>query len=257
METPITFDCKGQQLVGMMHLPEGRAKCPAVLMLHGFTADKTEAHRMFVKLGRALCAQGIVSLRFDFRGSGDSEGEFENMTLRSELADAQEALRVLVKHKRVNNRRIAVVGMSMGAMIASMLVARERDRIKSMALWAPVAEGEAILNQLSTPDAVTSLAQTGVTDYEGYMVGMPFIRQFAEAKPLRDVVKAKCPVLIAHGEKDQTVPVQHATLYEEALQSPKRQVRKLIIPGADHAFSRHAWETRLILETITWLAETL
>lgn len=256
METPITFDCKGQQLVGMLHLPEGRAKCPAVLMLHGFTGNKAESHRMFVKLARALCTQGIASLRFDFRGSGDSEGEFENMTLRSELMDAQEALRWLGKHKRVDNRRVAVVGMSMGAMIASMLVARERDRIKSLILWAPVAEGEAILNQMSTPEAVTSLAQTGVTDYEGYLVGMPFIRQFAEAKPLREVTRAKCPVLIVHGEKDPTVPVQQATMYEEALQSPRRRVRKVIIPGADHTFAKHAWQTRLYLETLTWLAET-
>ncbi len=257
METPVVFDFRGQQLIGMIHLPPGRARCPAVLLLHGFTGTKTEAHRMFVKISRALCAQGIIAFRFDFRGSGDSEGEFENMTIRSETNDSLEAFKLLVRHKRVNPKRIAVLGMSMGAIIASALVARERDRVKSLVLWAPVAEGEGILNQLSTPEAITSLAQTGVTDYNGNLVGMGFIRQFAEAKPLRDVAKAKCPVLIIHGEKDDTVPVNHANMYEETLRASDRRVRKIIIPRADHTFNKHAWESRLILETITWIAETL
>src|SRR5207244_3810038 len=87
METPVTFECKGQQLVGMLHVPDGRGRFPAALLLHGFTASKTENHRMFVKLSRQLASQGIASLRFDFRGSGDSAGDSEDMTIRSEMAD--------------------------------------------------------------------------------------------------------------------------------------------------------------------------
>ena len=77
METPVVFDSKGQQIVGMLHVPNGRGRFPGALLLHGFTGTKTESHRMFVKLSRRLAEHGIASLRFDFRGSGDSAGEFE------------------------------------------------------------------------------------------------------------------------------------------------------------------------------------
>lgn len=257
METPVVFDSKGQQIVGVMHLPNGRGRLPVALLLHGFTGTRTESHRMFVKLSRRLAEHNIASLRFDFRGSGDSAGDFENLTIRSQIADALEAIRFLARHKRVNSRRLALIGMSMGGAIAAHVVARERTRVKTLVLWAPVAEGAGILDGLSTPEAVASLAQTGITDYEGNLVGVQFIRQFAEMKPVREVVKSKCPVLIVHGSADETVPAQHSDMYERALRSPKRLVKKVIVPGAGHVFARHIWERRVIDETLDWLAETL
>jgi uncharacterized protein len=257
METPVVFECKGQQIVGMMHVPEGKGRFPAALLLHGFTGMKSEAHRMFVKLSRQLAAQGIASLRFDFRGSGDSAGEFEQMTIKSEITDALEALKFLSRHKRVNSKRIGLVGMSLGGAIASHVVGKESKRIKSLVLWAPVAEGAKVLDGLSTPEAVSSLVQTGITDHGGNLVSMQFIRQFGEMKPLREVAKAKCPVLIVHGAKDETVPPQHSDLYERALLSPKRPVKKIVISGADHVFGGGLWEQRLIAETVNWLGETL
>jgi len=241
----------------MLHLPEGRGRFPAALLLHGFTGTKVEAHRMFVKLSRALAEHGIASLRFDYRGSGDSAGNFEDMTIRSEVADALAAIKLLAHHRRVNSRHLALIGLSMGGAVATHVVARERARVKSLVLWAPVAEGSGILDDLSTPDAVSALAETGITDHEGNLVGVQLIRQFAEMKPLREITKSRCPVLIVHGAKDQTVPVHHADLYERALRSPKRIVKKVIIHGADHTFNKHVWESRAISETVDWLSETM
>ena len=257
METPVVFECKGQQLVGMLHLPEGRTRVPAALLLHGFGSTKSEAHRMFVKLARALEDHGIASLRVDYRGCGDSAGNFEDLTIRSQVLDASEALRYLVRHKRVNSRRLALIGMSLGGTIAAHVLAREPAKFKTAALWAPIADGGDILDEFSTPDAVASLAQTGITEHWGNQVGVEFIRQFAEMKPVREIIKAKCPVLLVHGSDDETVPAEHSDLYERALQSGKRMVKKVIIDGADHTFSKLIWEQRLIKATVDWLSETL
>jgi hypothetical protein len=257
METPVVFESKGQQIVGMLHLPDGRSRVPAALLLHGFTGTKTETHRMFVKLSRALAERGFASLRFDYRGSGDSAGNFEDMTIRTEVTDAGEALRYLAGHRRINSRRLALIGMSLGGAIASLLVGRQRSRFKTMALWAPVAEGAGILDELSTPEAVAALAQTGITDHDGNLVSVTFIRQFAEMKPLREIVKTRCPVLLVHGTKDVTVPDQHTEMYEKTLLQHKRIVKKILVPGADHGFNKHVWEQRAIAETVDWLLETV
>jgi len=257
METPVVFESKGQQIVGMLHVPEGRGRFPAALLIHGFTGTRVEPHRMFVKISRALAEHGVASLRFDCRGSGDSAGDFEDVTIRSEVTDSLEAIKFLARHKRVNSRRLALIGMSMGGAVAAHVVARERHRIKSLVLLAPVAEGEGILDDLSTPEAVSSLAETGITDHDGNLVGVAFIRQFAEMKPLREVVKCQCPTLIVHGSKDQTVPPSHADLYEHALQTHRRVVKKVVVPGADHTFNKHIWESRLITEIVDWLGETM
>lgn len=257
MELPVVFDSKGQQIVGMLHLPKGRGRFPAALFLHGFAGTKTEAHRIFVKMARALADHGIASLRFDYRGAGDSAGNFEELTMRSKIADALEAGRYLARHRRIHSGRLALIGFSTGAAVGAYVVGRERRRFQSLALWAPVADGAGILDELSTPDAVQALAETGVTDHRGNLVGVGFIRQFAEMKPVREIVKTKCPVLLVHGSRDDTVPVTQADLYERALLQHKRPVKKVVIAGADHAFSRHLWEQRVIRETLHWMLETV
>lgn len=146
METPVVFDCKGEQIVGMLHLPVGRGRVPGVLLLHGFGGHKAETHRMFVKLARRLVARGMGVLRFDYRGSGDSSGEFEEMTIRSQICDAIRALTFLSRHKRINSKRLAVVGFSLGGAVAAHLVAREKARVQSLVLISPVAEGSVILD---------------------------------------------------------------------------------------------------------------
>jgi len=257
MEEPVTFACKGQQIVGMLHLPEGTGKFPAALLLHGFTGTKSETHRLFVKLSRALAGHGVASLRIDFRGCGDSAGNFEDHTIRSQIADAVEALRFLGRQRRIDSRRIGLIGFSLGGAIAAFVAAREKKRIQTMVLLAPVAEGAGILDGLSTPEAVSSLAQTGIADYGGNLVGVAFIRQFAEMKPVRELAQGTSPILIVHGGKDELVPSQQADQYEHAARAAHRVVKKVVIPGADHTFSKHVWEQRVITAIVDWLGETL
>jgi hypothetical protein len=101
-------------MAAVLHLPDGRGRAPAVLMCHGFTGHKAEAHRLFVHTARRLMQEGLVVLRFDFLGSGDSEGLFEEMTIRGEVEDALNALAFLRGHGRVDAARVANAGLLAG-----------------------------------------------------------------------------------------------------------------------------------------------
>jgi len=94
MERQVFFINEGQRLYGMVHSSEGEGIRPGVVLYHGFTGHKMETHCIFVKLARELAAAGLHVLRFDFRGSGESEGRFEDMTLDSEISDARAALEI-------------------------------------------------------------------------------------------------------------------------------------------------------------------
>jgi dipeptidyl aminopeptidase/acylaminoacyl peptidase len=259
METPVTFASDGFQLIGMLHTPDCAPNpAPAVLFLHGFTGTKVEPHRIFVKTAREFVKRGFTALRFDFRGSGDSGGECEDATLSGEIADTKVALDFLTKQPGIDPDRISIVAMSMGAAVACHVVPRE-PRIKSLVLWSAAGDGATIIQKMAseTPAAVGQLITSGHADYQGWRVSMKFVQEFQSMRPVDELAKATCPVLLIHGEKDETVPVAQMALFEKALARNNRKFRTHIIKDSPHTFDRADWEEIVIKETVEWLVKTV
>lgn len=72
-EFPVTFECHGEQLIGMIH-PADTTASIGVLVVVGGPQYRIGSHRQFLLLTRHLAEQGIPAMRFDVRGMGDSEG---------------------------------------------------------------------------------------------------------------------------------------------------------------------------------------
>ncbi|MCG2584729.1 serine aminopeptidase domain-containing protein [Massilia sp. TS11] len=70
----LRFTCAGQHLVGVLSLPE-RPLPRGLLLLPDSRQTRSGQHRQFTLLAEALAARGIPVLRFDPRGTGDSEGK--------------------------------------------------------------------------------------------------------------------------------------------------------------------------------------
>ena len=76
---------------GTLSVPDAGATGPAVVMLHGFGSSRDEVGGLFAQQAAALAAEGIASLRIDFRGYGESVGDMADTTLEGLVADAAEA----------------------------------------------------------------------------------------------------------------------------------------------------------------------
>lgn len=252
METTITFKSQGMQVVGVLHMPDRRkGKVPAVVLFHGFTGTKVEPHRIFVKQARALARAGIAALRFDFRGSGDSEGEFSNMTLSGELKDARAALAFIRSRPGIDTSRIGVLGLSFGGAVASLLLGNDRD-ICAAALWAPVGHPSEMSQHRYTAKVERQLKQMGCVDYGGSAVGKCFFDDIGKHQPIKAIVKTRAPVLLIHGSEDQTVPPKTTRDYEVALKKARCAVVRHVVPGADHTFNSLPWEVQVLALTLEW-----
>lgn len=73
-EVPFVFPCEGEDLLGILHLPDSPGPT-GVLVAVGGPQYRVGSHRQFVLLARDLAAAGIPALRFDYRGMGDSSGD--------------------------------------------------------------------------------------------------------------------------------------------------------------------------------------
>jgi uncharacterized protein len=114
----------GEQIFGVLHSPLEVERPPAIVIFHGLLGSKDQPHQLFVKLADALVQAGIVALRIDFRGRGDSEGDSVEMTPHKDIADARKALDCLEALSQVDAERLGVLGLSWGGAIAVVAMNR-------------------------------------------------------------------------------------------------------------------------------------
>ncbi len=257
IERPIVFHNKGQYLNGVLHSPaDSNALCPAVVFFHGFTGTKVEPHRIFVKTARELTDLGFYALRFDFRGSGDSEGDFSEMTIGGEISDAIKSIDVLTAMPGVDPERIGILGLSMGGCVAACVSGRDA-RVKSAVLWAPLSDDppdrrEEILARSKHTPTPEEIAQSNAN-----VVGKAFYEELPNISPSKTLQQFAGPLLVIHGSGDQAVPVSHGKRYYELMQGRDALTELEVIEGADHTFNTVGWEQTVITKSVAWFQKTL
>ena len=75
-EIALTFECEGSPLIGIVHKPEKPAKRGVLAIVAGGPQYRAGCCRQLVYMARDLSAHGIPVMRFDYRGMGDSDGDF-------------------------------------------------------------------------------------------------------------------------------------------------------------------------------------
>lgn len=254
-EELICFTNEGLKLYGMLHRPSTQGPYPAVMILHGFTGQRIEPHRIFVKLARRLAEVGIAALRFDFRGSGESEGDFADMTILGEVSDAIAGLHWLADQPGITPDRLGVLGLSLGGCVAAITAGRLAERVRALTLWAALADPMRSFRAFLElpPEQRPPRVENGY-DYGGNVIGDRFFAELPQVQPLTEVARYQGPALIVHGTQDEAVPCSDADAYETALAG---RARKHLIPGADHTFNRASWESEVITVSVEFLRSVL
>ncbi|HHV44548.1 MAG TPA: alpha/beta fold hydrolase [Firmicutes bacterium] len=260
MRRQIEFVNKGQRIFGILHYPEGTtAPVPGVVLFHGFTGTKVESHRLFVKMAEYLASLGLAALRFDFRGSGDSEGNFEDTTVSEEISDALVAVDVLAQQPGIDQTRIGVIGLSLGGAVAACTT-RRHPMISATVLWSAVADfQETSISNNVRANAIPIVEIDGrrCYDFGGNLVGEEFFADLSLHDPPRELAQSSAKVLIIHGDQDQTVPASHSQTYLKALEQAGKAATLKIIPGASHTYTSYHHEQEVINLTGQWLQKTL
>lgn len=119
MDQRVVIPSDGLTLAGIVRTPDGMnagERRPAFLVLHGFGSNKDAGN---VTTPCALLEQlGYITLRFDMRGCGESEGEPGRLICLEQVTDTRSALTFMATRPNVDPDRIAVLGSSFGAAVA-------------------------------------------------------------------------------------------------------------------------------------------
>ncbi|MGE5614239.1 MAG: alpha/beta hydrolase [Bacillota bacterium] len=255
MQKAVEMVSQGLTLRGMLHMPDkSEGNVPVVVLFHGFTGNKMEPHFIFVKLSRMLEKKGIASVRFDFGGSGESDGDFVNMTLSGEVRDAHNILDYVKQLDGIDTGRIGAAGLSMGGAVASILASERNDEIKCLCLWAPAGNISALLTSNLSENDICLLRKKGFLDRAGFLVGANFIDDVAKLNIYEMAKNYRKNVLLLHGDNDTAVPVSASETY---LRNYGATAELKVISGADHTFNRFEWEKEVLDSTVEFFCKEL
>lgn len=136
---PLFFPSRDSQVFGVYHAPSGaELRSEGVVLCYPAPQEYAQVHWAFQKLAKMLSAVGLHVLRFDYSATGDSYGASSEATLDAWVTDVNAAVEAL--RDLAGIRRVSLVGMRMGAVLAMRAIAQGL-KVKSAVLWDPVVVG--------------------------------------------------------------------------------------------------------------------
>jgi len=232
------INSRGERLAGTFH--HGKSK-KLIVMAHGFTGNKMESGRLFVTTARHLAKAGFNVLRFDYFGSGDSQGEFYEFTPCMALDDL---LSVLNAATAARFKEIGLLGLSMGGALSICAAAHWKNpALKALVTWSAVPGLEWWITEWKKEMPTTRTNPI-------HIVGPKFI---TSAPPNPDVPESylslKIPKLQIQGTNDLPKFREIFSGYFPQAPAPKKH---LVIPKADHTFNQWPNRQKAIKATVEW-----
>ena len=281
------FESDGARIYGTLTLPNPSEKSPACLFIGGSFPQTRDGNldnlqtdwfptplperNLFRDEAKILSHLGIATFRYDKRGCGQSEGDFNTTSLFDLVADARMAWQWLRGLPEIDPERIGVLGQSEGAVIALMLAAQGPhicfyiwqggiyNNLEQILKWQAEAffQGDRAkidnfkqnvplmywtYKQIDDMFASTKRSENffpiGDENWSKNLY-LKNLKEHFDNPPSALVNKVKCPVLILHGEMDRNTSPKEALLMQQALlKAGNKNVTAHIFPGLDHSFRR-------------------
>lgn len=254
----VRFENQGQNIYGTFHIPITSEKCPVVVMCHGFAGNRIGRFRIYVLLAQRLSQLGIASLRFDFRGSGESDGDFSEMSIEGEVGDALEALKFVKNHPQIDPQRIGMLGNSFGGAVAVLTACKDKN-VKSLALLAALFNSDLWKKRweaLKTADDASKKELSKLL--EEHTLGVAFLKEFFMLNIENAMQKIQdLPMLHIHSERDERVGIDQAEHYLRCRKDVKGETRSIRLTQSGHDFSNSEERNMVIEETANWFLRTL
>lgn len=276
IENALTFDCADDILMGVVSVPD-RPRDTGLLIIVGGPQYRVGSHRQFVQLARRLAGRGYPTMRFDYRGMGDSSGaarSFEDVS--DDIAAAIEAFR----HAIPNVANVVLWGLCDAASAALLYLEGDRSAlVAGLVLANPWVRSEATIARtqvrhyyaarLFEREFWTKIVR-GQIDPRRTLGGLLRTLRSARLDPqsssnvpgsFRERMASGLagfggPVLVVLSGRDLTAREfeEHARAHptwRELL--AQKAVERCDIEDADHTFSSAASRTRVEMATVDWI----
>jgi dipeptidyl aminopeptidase/acylaminoacyl peptidase len=232
---PVSFKARdGLELNGYLTVPKHApgTRLPLVLIPHGGPHGVYDTW-YFDTDSQFLASRGYAVLQVNYRGSGTRGKNFLEAGYRQWGAKIQDDLidgvKWAIAQGEIDGKRVCSYGASFGAYSALMLAAREPALFKCAVGYAGIYD----LNLIYKEDHVQR--EKYAFNYWNKAIGQDK-DELNRFSPVTLADKISSPVLLVHGGKDKTAPIEHAEAMRAALIKVGRAPEWLVAPNEGHGF---------------------
>ncbi len=231
---------RGWKLAGILQ-PAAGAHRGDVLFAHCFTC--TKEYKILSWLARELGVRGYRSLRFDFTGLGESEGEFSTTTLATDVEDVVAAARWLT---RDGSASLSLIGHSLGG-AAAILAAEHLPEARVVVTLATSVEAGRRIREELRQEGSGRIRIAG----RWFTVAEQRLLDFERVSLQARVSAWDRALLVVAGTADGIVPLAETERLFAAAGAPKAFVA---LPEADHLFAGRRDQAPLLASIIdAWI----
>lgn len=249
--TKLTIDGSKGKLSAVIQKPQTAQgqQIPMVILMHGFGGSKDGRggqKGMLEIIADKLEAQGIASIRFDFNGHGESEGDFQQMTVPNEVEDARRVYEFVRADSRFG--RIGIAGHSQGGVVTAMLAGQlGKKALKGgVVLLAPagVLRDDAIRGTVAGQPPFKGDPQDPPAYVEvwGHRLGREYIKTAFWLPIYETAAGYKGKACIVHGTSDRTVPYTYGLRFHQLWRGSEWH----LLDRFDHGFGPRPQEAATI-----------
>ena len=141
------------ELFGVLHLPDSslithHSSLPGMLFCPPFGEEAKNAYRVYHDLALRMAERGWAALRFDYYGTGNSLGSFDEFSPARACSDIRSAIGILQQH---GVTRIGLLGLGLGATLAFEIAVNELSsyRVSELPNNPPAEKPAALPPQLN------------------------------------------------------------------------------------------------------------
>lgn len=228
MKDHVWIPSRNKRLSAMVHVPAVfHEQTPLIVCCHGFTGDKVGYNQLTANLAKALEAGGYGVIRFDYLGSGDSDGDFASDTSVSGWQeDLNSVLEWVNAQPHFAGQPLLLYGHSLGGLIV-LTYPDDQRRIAGRLVFAPVTSPIDNFREIILGPRLWQKALNGEQISRFYGKGFKLNRQFVEDlvrhhyNPGQVMAKVATPLLLVHGLQDAVAPIRHSRDFYAGYQGPK------------------------------------
>lgn len=231
----ITVEHAGLTLRGVLEGTDTLENDTIAILMHGFMGNRGYAKgELLYDLSHALNDSGIPTVRFDFSGCGQSDGDVNEMTVPDQLTQGMEIVDFV--RAKLKAKKIYLIGHSQGGVDASMIAGAYDDVLEKLVLLAPAAtlKSDALAGVCQGLTYDPKKIPLYVTVHDQKITGRYF--RTAQLLPIYETAKHFIkPTLIMHGLADQVVSPKASEKYHEVLSDNKLY----LLPDDSHQLAVH------------------